>query len=159
MVSVLPFCPYCRTEYDDGYSLCAGCGARLVDSLPAKPEEEPVRYVSMKRMFLLSTSGSIESAMIVDILSQHGIRAFTQQKETGNYLNIYSGFSVYGEDLYVDAADYEAVSAPAREFLSPPETSVEHPKKIPDGGVHGSYWARSRYLAGVPRFALVRLLQ
>lgn len=96
----------------------------------------------MKRMFLLSTPGSIESAMIVDVLSQHGIRAFTQQKETGNYLNIYSGFSVYGEDLYVDAADYEAASAPAREFLSQPETSVEHPKEIP-GGVHGSYWARS----------------
>lgn len=156
----MPFCPHCRTEYDKGYTVCAGCGAHLVDSLPAEPEEEPLRYVSMKRMFLLSTSGSIESAMIVDILGQHGIRAFAQQKEAGNYLNAYSGFSIYGEDLYVDAADYEAASALAREFLSQPETSVEHPKKNPGR-------RRSRIMLGAFAviwlafliFALVRLFQ
>lgn len=135
----MPFCPCCRTEYDDGYSLCAGCGACLVDSLPAEPEKEPVRYVSMKRMFLLSTPGSIESAMIVDVLSQHGIRAFTQQKETGNYLNIYSGFSAYSEDLYVDAADYEGAGT----GISFPAGNIRGTSERIPGGVHGSYWARS----------------
>ncbi|WP_172807773.1 putative signal transducing protein [Christensenella intestinihominis] len=138
VVENMPFCPNCKTEYDEGYTVCADCGARLTDKLPREagkpphaPEEKTVRYAPMKRTFLVSTQGPVESAMITDILGQHGIRAFVQQKEAGNYLNVYSGFSIYGEEIYVDEADYEAAAALAGEFLSQPETAVDLPEKNP----------------------------
>ena len=31
------FCPKCRTEYKEGFTVCADCGAQLVEELP--PEE------------------------------------------------------------------------------------------------------------------------
>lgn len=34
----MPWCPKCKSEYRDGFTVCADCGSELVDELP--PEEE-----------------------------------------------------------------------------------------------------------------------
>ncbi len=36
----MPYCPACRTEYEDGVARCADCGARLVPELPPEPVAE-----------------------------------------------------------------------------------------------------------------------
>ena len=35
------YCPNCRTEYREGITVCADCGAALVAELPLKPVEMP----------------------------------------------------------------------------------------------------------------------
>jgi hypothetical protein len=40
----MPFCPECRDEFREGFTVCAECGATLVDTLPpeeAEPEPAP----------------------------------------------------------------------------------------------------------------------
>lgn len=29
----MPWCPNCKTEYQDGYTVCSDCGSTLVESL------------------------------------------------------------------------------------------------------------------------------
>ena len=38
------FCPKCRTEYREGFSICADCNTELVDEIPPEPEPEFVDY-------------------------------------------------------------------------------------------------------------------
>lgn len=105
----MPYCPNCKTEYDEGFHTCADCGAQLVETLPQEPTPEPVSYGNpMNRTFLVSTADSIQSSMLIDVLNQNGIPAFAQPKEGGGYLNACGGYSVFGEDIYVDAADLSA---------------------------------------------------
>lgn len=114
----MPFCPNCRDEYDEGYAVCADCGASLVETLPEEPKDTPPDWDSaMDRIFLTSTSGPEESAMLSDLLQQNGIRSLVMEREAGNYLKIYTGFSVYGDDIYVDRKDFAAAAQIAEAFF------------------------------------------
>jgi hypothetical protein len=46
------FCPNCRTEYKEGISVCADCGANLVPELP--PESTEPELVTVLRTYDLS---------------------------------------------------------------------------------------------------------
>ena len=122
----MPFCPHCKTEYDEGFFVCADCGSRLIDALP---EEKPrVIYGGpMKRAFLVSVSDSTQGAPLIDVLNQNGIPAFMQKKGAGGYLGAYMGYSIYGEDIYVDEADLASARGLAEDFLQPaePEGRIE----------------------------------
>lgn len=37
----MPWCPKCRNEYREGFTLCAECGVELVDSLEESDEQKP----------------------------------------------------------------------------------------------------------------------
>lgn len=37
----MPYCPECRDEFRDGFTVCAECGATLVATLPPEDEEPP----------------------------------------------------------------------------------------------------------------------
>ncbi len=49
----------------------------------------------------------LESEMLQDLLRQEGIPVLAKDKESGGYLKIYMGYSMFGEDLYVRESDYE----------------------------------------------------
>ena len=57
----------------------------------------------------------IESEMLQDLLRQEQIPVMVRGDEgSGDYLKIYMGYSMFGESLYVRAADYER----AKELLA-----------------------------------------
>ena len=57
----------------------------------------------------------IESEMLQDLLRQEKIPVMVRGDEgSGDYLKIYMGYSMFGESLYVRAADYER----AKELLA-----------------------------------------
>jgi len=37
----MPFCPVCREEYREGFTVCADCGAGLEPELPPEPPSTP----------------------------------------------------------------------------------------------------------------------
>ena len=41
----MPWCPNCKTEYQDGYTVCSDCGSTLVESLEQAATEEAAEYI------------------------------------------------------------------------------------------------------------------
>lgn len=62
-------------------------------------QTEPVKLTTINTQF--------ESDMLLAILEDNGIPAYRQHQGSGGYMAIYMGYSVFGSDIYVNAADYE----------------------------------------------------
>lgn len=41
----MPWCPNCKTEYQDGYTVCSDCGSTLVESLEQAATEDAAEYI------------------------------------------------------------------------------------------------------------------
>ena len=63
-----------------------------------------------KRMLLVSTGSNTETEIVLDILKQNEIPAVSQARTAGEGLEAYMGFSPYGDDIFVDEADFERAS-------------------------------------------------
>ena len=59
--------------------------------------------------------------MIAGVLEGNGIKCWIRDKESGGYMSIYMGFSVFGKDLYVDEADVVR----ARELVDGIEAEID----------------------------------
>ncbi len=116
----MPYCPNCKIEYDEGFRVCADCGAKLSKTLPKEPPKERVAYGDpMNRTLLVTLADSMQSAMLIDVLNQNAIPAFAQPREAGGYLNVVGGVSYFGVDIYVDAADFESAKELADGMFTP----------------------------------------
>jgi len=62
------FCPKCRTEYHEGFSVCADCDSDLVDELPPEEVPEFTEYVEV-----LGTYNPADVALIKSILDAENI--------------------------------------------------------------------------------------
>ena len=67
------FCPKCRTEYRDGFDICADCHVPLVAKLEAEPELEFIEYDEV-----LSTFNTGDIALVKTILDSADIVYFFQ---------------------------------------------------------------------------------
>lgn len=74
---------------------------------------------------IYSAPDAISGEMIRNLLHNEGIECYKKELETGNFMNIYMGYSVFGEEIYVNAVDEKA----AREILK-----VLEPEHQEDGG-------------------------
>jgi len=73
----MPFCPSCRYEYREGFSVCSSCGENLVDQLP--PEREPQAAPESEDLLTVYCAGSLpEQQMAKDLLAQNDVPAFSR---------------------------------------------------------------------------------
>lgn len=86
--------------------------------------EEKDTYNPVK---LKSAANRVEAEMIGELLNNSGIPSYTKDLESGSYMNIYMGYSIFGTDIYVREEDLEK----ARQVLAGMEASA--PEET-DGG-------------------------
>lgn len=63
---------------------------------------------------LISVANNIEAELIINLLHNNNIECLKISKEAGGYMNIYMGYSIFGEDIYVNETDYQT----AKELLN-----------------------------------------
>lgn len=138
----MPFCPKCRTEYDEGYTVCADCGARLVERLPAKPDEGPPPAYGdeANRVFLVSTCSRESGAMLVGLLNDNAIPAFVREPQ-----GVAQEEPPGSCDIFVDRMDYDSAIELAASILedSCAGASQEEPEEgqaSPDPARHIRIW-------------------
>lgn len=82
------FCPKCRTEYREGFTICADCGVPLVHELPAQrpsPDKEqedaevaPETTGSGEWVTVLEGADSSELMVAISVLESDGIASLVQ---------------------------------------------------------------------------------
>lgn len=97
----MPWCPQCKTEYNDGVEKCADCGSTLIYNLPSEPEQIRGEYVEDEAVFMASTDDTVTSKLFEARLQSAGI-PFSVKPHAGNgYIGPVVGYSVYGDDIFV----------------------------------------------------------
>ena len=71
------FCPICKSEYREGFEICAECKVKLVDQLPPEPEAE-IEFEFVDFEEVLSTFNPADIALIKSLLDGEGIIYFIQ---------------------------------------------------------------------------------
>lgn len=56
---------------------------------------------------LTSAATRVEAEMMEKMLEEYGIPCFIKDLESGGYMNIYMGYSVFGSEIYVREGDLE----------------------------------------------------
>lgn len=80
---------------------------------------------AMKAVKLLSVTNTVEAELIMNLLNNNDIPCFKKDHSTGSYMNIYMGYSVFGEDIYVDEADHERALSILNELNKEQEVNHE----------------------------------
>jgi predicted amidophosphoribosyltransferase len=92
----MPWCPKCKTEYENGYNLCSDCGSELVKELP---EEAPVEYD--KQILLTTVNNDMQASLLESLLTAYKIPVYKRYKEAGAYMEVYMGMARFGVDIFV----------------------------------------------------------
>jgi hypothetical protein len=70
----MPFCPRCREEYREGFTVCADCGVTLVDTQgPETPAEEGDRLAQWEQV--AETAQIYEAELMALRLRESGLEA------------------------------------------------------------------------------------
>ena len=66
------FCPECRTEYREGFTVCSDCGKTLVPELPPKPPKQiPSESADFEEVLGFMDEGVV--AIVKSLLDEEGI--------------------------------------------------------------------------------------
>lgn len=60
---------------------------------------------AMKPVKVYSCAKRFQADMLIEALNEEGILAYSQTDGSGEYMEIYMGTSLFGEDIYVDESD------------------------------------------------------
>lgn len=78
----------------------------------------------MKPVKIISVADKIQAKMIIEIFENNNIPAYASDQGAGEYMNIHSGFSVFGTDIYVAEENVETAMGILKE-LEPDEEQEE----------------------------------
>lgn len=88
------FCPKCKAEYREGFTVCAECGVPLVEKLPEQPEFDPV--------FLIETEED-NAAELPELLRLAGVHCYIYGGD-GVFVRMVPEYPI-ASALYVDSRD------------------------------------------------------
>ena len=60
---------------------------------------------AMKPVKVYSCAKRFQADMLIEALNEEGIPAYSQTDGSGEYMELYMGTSLFGEDIYVDESD------------------------------------------------------
>lgn len=113
----MSFCPKCRTQWNDDQKTCPDCGSVLWSVVSSDEVEEDAyepddaaQLDPYEPVFLTQSTDERELELIEKLLQAERIPFFARDLESGEYMRIYMGFSIYGKQIFVRAKDYAACS-------------------------------------------------
>ena len=116
----MPWCPKCKVEYQEGFTVCSDCRHELVEQaeVPEGGESDEEAPVPEEWAFLINFEDDREVIFIESLLRSFGIPMLRKYRGLGGYFKILTGMSTFGVDLFVPESQLET----AREILeSTPE--------------------------------------
>lgn len=89
---------------------------------------------AMKRVKVYSCAKRFQADMIIEALKSEGIPAYSQSDGSGEYMEIYMGTSLFGENIYVDENDARRAEEIIRGITLPADDSedLSDSSAIPD---------------------------
>ena len=90
--------------------------------------------VAMKPVKVYSCAKRFQADMIIEALKSEGIPAYSQSDGSGEYMEIYMGTSLFGENIYVDENDAHRAEEIIRGITLPADDSedLSDSSAIPD---------------------------
>lgn len=93
---------------------------------------------AMKPVKVYSCAKRFQADMLIEALNEEGIPAYSQTDGSGEYMEIYMGTSLFGEDIYVDESDaaraeeiIKGMTLPADD--TPQTTESDEPAAVSEG--------------------------
>lgn len=108
--------------------------------------EEIINPIKVK-----SVANTIEADLLINYLLNNNIACFKKSRDAGEYLNIYMGYSIFGEDIFVDQKDYQI----ATDLLSDITSNDELITEEDDIEIHRPFYKNPRLLARIMLVVLV----
>lgn len=111
----MPWCPLCKTEYREGFSLCQDCKVELVDALPPDIDDQETKTMAIESwVFLAETLDDSEAVIIESLLRSNGIPVLKKHNGVGAVLKVFQVETTkFPVDLFVPESKYTQ----ARELL------------------------------------------
>jgi hypothetical protein len=113
----MPWCPKCKVEYREGFTVCSDCGSDLVNvgefeekdravygngSMDKRTECQDELSESLNEpVLLMQAADEFEANNIIALLAGEGIPAYLSHKGSGQYLSITVGMSNLGVNIFV----------------------------------------------------------
>lgn len=109
----MPWCPNCKTEYRAGFTVCADCGAQLVDNLADEPQAPDIGRPA-EPVLLMHCPSTFDADATLALLRSFEIPCFSQPDSGGE--KIYTGISLTGERIFVEHAQLAQAKEIVRGF-------------------------------------------
>ena len=118
----MPWCPTCKTEYNENIQTCYDCGAALVSSLPEEPlpaVDNDLKWpvgadgIEAAPALLLVAKNPVDIEIKTSLLNAFGVPVIYKVPFRETFTTVLFGMPIHGADLYVPEPMLEL----AREIL------------------------------------------
>ena len=89
-------------------------------------DNETTRVEAMNPVKLASVADHIQADMMEALLVDSGISVYRKSLKSGGAMQAFMGFTIFGEELYVDQADYERAARLMEVFENTPMEDEEN---------------------------------
>ena len=144
----MPYCPKCRSEYDEGIKTCYDCRCDLVDELPPEQESAENEMHFVREALLMTVADEMEYRIVESKLAQYDIPVSKKYREAGAVTQIYMG-RTFGLDLYVPEAALRQAKEIIAEDVEGGQNESAYGEQVDayQDTAHGGTWARRIVLA------------